>query len=132
MATATATKKSTKKATPKKATAKKVSAKKAPAKKAAAQKPSGLRKPQVTILEYLAKQKKARTRKEISDGADVDYAMLNSYIGAHNPDVRKANDAKNFKSLRTLGYVKVDEEDRDGRDTIVHTITAKGRKAIGK
>lgn len=127
-------KKSLKKSTktsPKKSTAKK-SVKKAPARSSTPKRKDGLRKPQVRILNYLVKQKKPRTRSEISEGADVDLAMLNSYIGSHDDSKRAANDKANYPCLRTLKLVKVTKEDIDGRDTIVHVITVTGKKAVSK
>lgn len=131
--TATPTKKgATKKASNPAPVEKKTPTKKtAPAAKAPAEpkaKKDGLRKPQERILKALAK-KDGLTRKEISEKAPADLAMLNSYIGSHNPDIRAANDAKNFPCLLTLGYVKAQQHEGE---PVTYVITAAGRKAAEK
>lgn len=95
-------------------------------------KASGLRAPQVRILKALVKAGKPMTRSQISEKAPVDQAACVEYIGSHNPDVRLANDAKHFPSLVTLGYVKAEMHDVDGRDVVQYTVTAKGAKAAEK
>ena len=80
--------------------AKKVAKKKAPAKK------TGLRKPQVRVLQCLAKAKKPLTRAEVSEKGEVDLAMLNSYIGSSDDATRKKNDQKVMPSLLTLKLVR--------------------------
>src|SRR4051812_29433585 len=87
----------------------------------------GLRKPQIRVLQALAKNKEPLSRKEISTKGKVDLAMLNSYIGAHDLKIRAKNDKAVCPSLLTLGYVTA--KDKEG--TVVYSITASGRKAIG-
>ena len=110
-------------ATPKKKPAKSSPRKSAPA---PAKKTSELRKPQVRVLQALSKSKEPMTRKEISEKGDVDLAMLNSYIGAHDLKIRAKNDKAVCPSLLSLGFVKAS----DGEGATVYTITAAGRKAI--
>ena len=98
--------------------------KKAPVKKTEA-KP--FRKPQVRVLQYLAKQKKPRTRNEISKGANVEVASLTEYLGSNNAESRAKNDKRFFKSLRTLKLVKTEQ---DEKELFVYSITALGRKAV--
>src|SRR3954453_1577457 len=86
----------------------------------------GLRKPQVRVLEALAKSKEPLNRKEISTKGKVDLAMLNSYLGAHDLKIRAKNDKAVCPSLLTLGYVTA--KDSDG--TVVYSITASGKKAV--
>jgi hypothetical protein len=116
--------KAAKKTTKKKAAAKQE--KKAPAKK------DGLRKPQVRVLKALGKSKKPLSRAAVADKAPVDRACCVEYIGSPDADVRKRNDKKKFPSLVTLGLVKQEQHDIDGKDTIVHSLTSKGRKALAK
>jgi len=138
-----AAKKETKKEAPKakasKAPAKKEEKKPAAKKEKAAKEPKeprakkeGLRAPQVRILECLAKSKDPLSRTEISEKAPCDLAMLNSYIGSSNDEIREKCDAANFPSLVTLKFVKrvlpVDEKVRGA----VYEISAAGRKTIGK
>lgn len=138
-----AAKKSVKKVTPKKEE-KKATPKKSPKKETKKEtkkeekkdrkpreKKEGLRTPQIRILKAMTKVSKPLTRKQISEKASVDAAMLNSYIGAHDLAVRQKND-KNYPSLLTLGYVKGEVMDVDGRDTHVYTITANGKKQVAK
>jgi hypothetical protein len=90
---------------------------------------TGLRKPQIRILEALAKAKKPMSRKEISEKAPVDLAFCTEYVGSHDEDVRKKNDAK-FPCLITLGMVKyAPSGDATGGH---YEITDKGRKAVAK
>jgi hypothetical protein len=120
----------TKAAAAKKTTKAKVT-KAAAAKKAAD--PNKLGKPLVRILTTLAKNKAPLTRAQISEKAGVDHAFLSTYLGAHDPDVRKANEAKRGTTgLITRGLVKADEDDRDGRTVVVYVITAAGRAALAK
>lgn len=130
-------KKAAKKAAPKKAAVKKATkGKKAAVKKGAAApraKKEGLRKPQVRVLQALAKSKKPNgemSRVEIAEVANVDGAMLNSYIGSSDDAIRAANDKKYMPSLLTLGYVK-DFDPAEGGG-MLYAITASGRKALEK
>lgn len=126
-------------AAPKKPAAPKASPKKSPAAAApteggtpGAKKKDGLRNPQIRILQCLAKLDKAMTRAELSEKAPVDVATCVEYLGSHDPDKRAANDAKHFPSLLTLGYVKLEEHDVDGKNVRMYAITANGRKAVAK
>ena len=93
----------------------------------------GLRKPQVRILQALdASRGNPLTRPQIAAKARVDYASLTEYIGAHDDVVRIKNDELYMPSLRSLKLVKVEQHDVDGKDTVVHTITAAGVKAAAK
>lgn len=140
---APAKKKAVKKSAPAKATKKTAkpakATKKAPVKKAA--KPSengrakkeGLRSAQVRILKYLAKQPKPRTRNEIADKAPADRAFCSQFLGRIDAEKRAAADeAYGFPSLLTLKAIKADTEDRDGKDTIVFSITAHGKSLLAK
>lgn len=112
----------------------KAAAKKKPTKKASSKAPvkkvEGLRKPQVRILEFLSKCKGGQDRKTIAAKAPVDYATLTEYVGSANPEKRAENDTKHFPSLITLKYVKVEKEDVDGKDVLLFSITALGRKKV--
>lgn len=134
-----AVKKASKKSSPKKATPKKPSKKATPkkaskkvptAKKESTRKIDGLNKPQTRILEFLSKQNKAQTRKDISEGASVDLAMLNSYIGSHKEDIRLKNDAKVCVSLLTMGFVKATSPEDESVRGVAYEITSAGKKAI--
>jgi DNA-binding MarR family transcriptional regulator len=122
-------------AAPKKKAAKKAPKKaaKAPKKGKAAKAPrakkEGLRKPQVRVLEALAKSKKSLSRTEISEKGGVDLAMLNSYIGSQDDSIRKKNDELVCKSLLTLGFVKYGTQQEEGRG-MYYDITPAGRKAL--
>jgi len=109
-----------------------------------------IRKPQLRILAYLAKQKRPSTRKQIADGAPVDTAMCTEYLGSDNDAIRLKNDAKHFPSLVTLGYIAArspatrsdaatpgdgDEQQRSsamqsGAPVTTYTITDAGREAL--
>lgn len=95
-----------------------------------AKKTGELRKPQVRVLQALAKSKTALSRAEISVKGKVDRPMLNSYIGAHDEKIRAKNDKLMGPSLLTRGYVKYAPEE-EGRGA-AYVITAAGRKALGK
>ncbi len=90
-------------------------------------KKTGLRTPQVRVLQTLSKSDKALNRSEISAKGKVDVASLTEYIGSDDPKTRAKNDKKwGFTSLISLGFVKSAE--KDGRST--YTITAAVRKAL--
>lgn len=99
---------------------------------APAAKKEGLRAPQVRILKALAKAGKPLPRKTIAEKAPVDQAACVEYLGSHDDSIRKANDVKHFPSLVTLGLVKCEIQDVDGRDVVVYSVTAKGRDAAKK
>lgn len=108
---------------------KKVPAKKVPAKKGS-KSSDGPNKPQVRVLEFLAKQTRSQTRQQISVGANVDTAMLSCYIGSDNLEIREKNDKIYGKSLLTLGLVKVAPPEDESVRGICYEINAAGRKAI--
>lgn len=134
-------KKASKKSAKKAPAAKKVS-KKAETKKTAKKgtktapaakngKPEGLRKPQVRILLALLK-KDQQTRVQLSSSAPVDQAACVEYIGSPKEEVRLANDKKHFPSLLSLKLVKQEQLDINGKDTIVYSLTAPGKKEAEK
>lgn len=132
-----AAKKTTKTTAAKKATSPKTAkAKKAPAKKATtkapAKKKDGLRKAQIAILKYLAKQSTPKTRTQIAKGAEVDSAGCTEWIGSTKDEVRLANDEKHFKSLVSLKLVKQGQHDVNGKSVIAYSITATGKKQAAK
>lgn len=88
----------------------------------------GLRKPQVRILQALAKSKSPLSRSELGTKAGVDVAFCTEYVGSSNPDIRAKNDQKVCVSLLTLGYV-TEEKHEDSR-AVVYSITPAGRKAL--
>lgn len=91
----------------------------------------GLRAGQIRILKLLAK-KDLLTRTVISEKAPVDVANCVELIGSHDEDKRAANDEKHYPSLITLGLVKPEQHDVNGRDTILYRITAKGKAEAAK
>lgn len=101
-------------------------------KPAAETKTNGLRKPQIRILLCLNKSAKPLTRSQLAEKAPVDAASCVEYLGSHDADIRKANDTKHFPSLLSLGYVKIEEEEQDGRSIMVYSISANGRKILSK
>lgn len=103
-----------------------------PAAKATAKPGDKLRAPQVKILECLHKAGKPMTRQQIIAKTELDSAWMGTWIGSPVLEVRKASDAKYCVSLVTLGLVKVEVQDVDGKDLIVQSITAKGREALKK
>lgn len=118
----------------KKAAAKKTATKKTPAAKKKAterKKKEGLRKPQVRVLQAL-KSGKSLDKKQLSAAANVDYAMLNSYVGANDLTKREANDIRYYPCLLSLKFVKEEVHDVDGRDTRQYSITSLGKKELAK
>jgi hypothetical protein len=94
-------------------------------------KSTGLRKPQVRILQYLCTVPNGATRKEIAAGAPVDNAFCTEYLGSTDDSIRLANDEKFAPSLVTLGYVSREKEDRgEAGIALVVRITPAGRKAL--
>ena len=117
---------------PAKAATKKVPAKKAAKKESAPRaKKDGLRAGQVRILKALVK-KDLMGRVEIAQKAPVDVANCVELIGSHDEDKRAANDVKHYPSLITLGFVKPEQHDVEGKDTILYRITAKGKTEASK
>jgi hypothetical protein len=101
---------------------------KTPKTETASEKATALRTPQVRILTALSKSKAPLSRKELAEKAEVDQAGCTEWIGSSDIAKRKANDAKYFPSLLTLGHVKAEE----GESGVTYTITASGKKAIAK
>ncbi len=92
----------------------------------------GLRGPQVRVLVALSKSNKPLTRVQIADKAKVDQAALVEYVGSADKARREANDKKHFPSLLSLGLVRADDAEVDGREVVVYQVTAKGRTAASK
>jgi hypothetical protein len=107
-------------------------AKAAPAATATREKKDGLRKGQARILRYLAKAPNGADRNLISAKAPCDLANCVELIGSHDPEKRALNDVKHYKSLISLGYVKAEAKEVDGRTKIIYTATAAGKKAAEK
>lgn len=100
-----------------------------------AKKKEGLRKPQVRILAFLAKQTKPVDRNVIAAGAPVDVAMCTEYLGSSDDAKRLANDTKHFPSLLTLGLIKkIEPKVIEGEPTggTTYQITAAGKTAVVK
>lgn len=92
---------------------------------------STLRKPQIAILTALSRNKHPLTRPQIAEKAKTDQAFLSTWIGAHDPAVRKANEAKRgIKGLLTLGFVRFANSEE--ANAVVYEITAAGRAALAK
>lgn len=123
----------------KKAPAKKAEApaKKAPAKKAAPAKkekaakkgdapakPDYLRNPQIEILKAL--RKKNGTRKQLAEKLPNTVSM-SEMLGSPDGEGNKYT-----KTLCEWGYVKGEIHDVDGRDTMVFSLTPKGKTALEK
>jgi DNA-binding MarR family transcriptional regulator len=100
---------------------------KKPAKRVA-KKATGLRKPQIRVLECLAKANRSFNRSDISAEAKVDQAMLVEYVGSLDEERRAKNDKK-FPSLLTLKLVAVSSPENGARGAY-YKITAAGRKAL--
>jgi hypothetical protein len=101
--------------------------------KAPRAKKEGLRKPQIALLKFLAKAKKAFTRSILAEKAEVDVAGCCEWLGAVSEEKRLANDVKHFPSLISLGLVRfAPEEEVNGRAVPTYQITAKGTAAAAK
>lgn len=133
-ATTTENVKSTSKkaATATKPASKKVATKPAPVEKTPrAIDPTRLRKPQLRLLEVLAKAKGPMNRHMLNEKANVDLAWISEYCGKLDPQKRAAADEKyNVRSFVTRGWAKVREIMVEGRGEIVWEITAQGKKAL--
>lgn len=91
----------------------------------------GLRGPQVRILKALKKSEGTpRDRNWISEKAPVDLATCVEYCGSPDPAKRKANDAKHFPSLVSLGFLKIAIPEESG--PTVYQITKAGIAALAK
>lgn len=128
VATKTATKtakKATKKATPKKAPVKKASK---PSANGEA-KEKGVNKPQLRILQALAKINKRISKKELAEKSQVDPTKMGVFVGPRDNESAATSERWPFPGLVELGLVKVDQhEDERGHYC---TITAKGKKLVG-
>lgn len=87
---------------------------------------TGLRKRQVEILAILS-DGVTRSRAELD--AHFQNGNTSDYLGRDNPE-RRARDDMNFPSLVTLGHVKAEQHDVEGKDVMLFSITASGRKAL--
>jgi hypothetical protein len=90
-----------------------------------------LRKPQIRILKCLA-DGRARTKPQIVKDARVERGWCTSYLGSNDPEKRAYNDAREFPSLITLGYIRSETVDAGGKDVYVYEITEKGRKVAAR
>lgn len=92
--------------------------------------PGGLGKNHLLYLKALAK--KPLTRKEAWKATGLkDPSTSSTYLGRTDPAVRKADEAKwGYVSLLTMGLVKWEEQDIDGKDVVRFSLTAKGKKAL--
>ena len=104
----------------------------APKKAFGGKKKEGLRGPQERILKAMLKAGKGLTRKEIAEQAPVDPAMCTEYLGSLDEAIRTRNDARYFPSLLTLGLIKAEQHDVEGKDTIQYSLTATGKKAAAE
>lgn len=121
---AAAAKKGAKKAPAKAAKTAKKAVKKAPAAAPAAKK-GGLGKPRLAVLKALAKASKPLTRSLIAEKTGIGSGFT-SLLGHSDPAKREE------RSLLSLGLIKAEQHDIGGRDTIVYSLTAAGRKALEK
>lgn len=109
----------------KEAKEKAVEAPKASEKKATVEK-LPIRKPQLRVLQALAiNVERPLSRNEIAEAAQIDIAPLVEYLGSSDEARRKANDAKHFPSLISLGYVKLHL--MEGQPA-TYSITSAGKK----
>jgi len=97
-------------------------------KQKAAPAPVSIRKPQLRLLETLAKVG-PMTRKALAEKAKVDPAGCTEYLGSDDAATRKANDKKHFPSLVSLGFVL--GESKDGEPT-TYKITPAGKTYLAK
>lgn len=111
--------------------AKKAPARK-PAKKSAAKAdPEALRKPQVRILQVLAKAKKPLSRADLI-AKGIEATSLGGYIGLHDEEARATQEARDgYKSLLTRKFVRY-APDQDGSGKAFYQITATGKKALAR
>ena len=120
---------------PKKAPAKKASkksAKKAPAEPASkkeaktprTEKVPGIGVAHLKVLQLLGKSKPL-TRKEISEktGIKSGFTGILGHLEAYKREPQ---------SLSAKGLIKIEMHDVDGKDVVLHTVTAAGRKLLGK
>jgi hypothetical protein len=93
---------------------------------------NGLRKPQVEILKAL-KGGNSMTRPQLAAKSKVDISGFTGLIGSYDDEKRKHNDANwGYTCLITLGYVRLEIRDVEGKDTPMYSITAKGKAALAK
>jgi hypothetical protein len=120
-------KKPANKAATKKATAKKAK----PAKKVTSPVDrtgsNGLRKSQIKILLFLAKQASPKTRKEICSKGKIRQNSFGKHAGLVDESKRLASDSKYGESLFTRKLISLSVEDRDGKSIVVYTATKKGK-----
>jgi hypothetical protein len=84
---------------------------------------------QERILICLSKSARPMTRKEIADKTPCDISFMTSWLGSNDPEKRAANDIrKGYTSLISLGYIKSEDVEVDGRKVVVYSATAKGRQ----
>lgn len=93
---------------------------------------TGLRKMQLRALKVLSDPKNADGLPidAIAKKAGIGVAVMRRGLGAVDPASREAHDAREgFKSLVTLGHVRVEKKEfKDGVDT-VYALSASGKKA---
>ena len=84
------------------------------------------------ILYLSVLTRKPLTRKQAFEATGLkDPSTSSTYLGRTDPDVRAADEKKwGYTSLQTLGFVKAQIDDMDGKDVITFSLTAAGRKAL--
>lgn len=88
-------------------------------------KEKGLGAPAIRILTALSKAKGKMTRAEICEKGTIDPAWAKKWLGFK--DGREGT-----HDLVKPGYIKVEQQEIDGRDVLTYSITAKGRQALEK
>lgn len=88
----------------------------------------GLRKPQVRILKALSRNTRGLTRAQIAEKAEVPVAMTDWVGPTDSKEINACDKKYGFKSLLSLGLIKIEQDDVNGKDVFKFFITAKGAK----
>ena len=94
---------------------------------------SGPNRPQIRILQAMAKARKPLTKAALAKASGVHVNWIAEYVGSKDgePRVRQSGELKDLK-LVPAGLAKLVSVDVDGQSETMYDITAPGRKALEK
>src|SRR5262249_1392949 len=85
---------------------------------------------QVRILKSLLKAGKPLKGKQLAAAAQIDPTSIGNQAGYRDPEINE-REVHRF-NLLNRGYVKLTQENIEGRERFVYSITAAGKKALAK
>jgi hypothetical protein len=91
---------------------------------------TGLGKTRLRILKALSKTEKGLTGSQLAEKAEVHPSLIGNQVGYRDPEINAREVHKD--NLVNKKYVKIEQEDRGGKDVFIYKITAAGKEALKK